>query len=307
MPGGPPAVTPQTGAVRGNECSRGHVPADRGLRDHRRPAHGRPGRQERLDRLPVVPDVRLADDLRRAPRRREGRPLQHLPPARDRRHQQADVPPRHEHPHHALPRDRGGRRGVRLHARRHPRARPPLSGRPPGEDRSGEHRLRALLRAALRLRAGRSHDRAARRRDDLRLEGRGRDRPPTPARRAGDDHGRRRGGRVVHPPCRREARVRRGGGRAGRDQPVRRSRLRVACVQGDVELLAHLDRALALRGPLARDGRPLGARPQAARLPGPRLARRGRDVRAPRGGSVASATGTTATRGSGTRRSRCTR
>jgi GH15 family glucan-1,4-alpha-glucosidase len=35
------------------------------------------------------------------------------------------------------------------------------SGRPPGEDRSGDHRLRGLLPAALRLRTSRSHDRAA--------------------------------------------------------------------------------------------------------------------------------------------------
>ena len=51
------------------------VPTDRGLRDHRRPPHGRARRQERLDRLHVVPEVRLADDLRRAARRRAGRPV----------------------------------------------------------------------------------------------------------------------------------------------------------------------------------------------------------------------------------------
>ena len=53
---------------RGSRGRGAAVPADRGLRDHRRPAHGRARRQRRVDRLPVVPALRLAHDLRQAPR-----------------------------------------------------------------------------------------------------------------------------------------------------------------------------------------------------------------------------------------------
>ncbi len=65
--------------------------------------------------------------------------------------------------------------------------------------------------------------------------------------------------------------------------------------------------AVALHGPLARDGAPLGADPQAADLRADRRDRRRARRRACPSRSAASATGTTATCGSATRPSRSTR
>ena len=112
--------------------------------------------------------------------------------------------------------------------------------------------------------------------------------------------GRRRRGRF-HAARRRVGVVRPRGGDAGRAVAQRRTRLRERGLQGDGELLAPLDRPQHLPGPLARDGEPLGARPEAAHLQRARLDRRRPHVRACRKPSAACATGTTAIPGSATR------
>src|SRR3954454_3468760 len=56
------------------------LPADRGALDRRRPAHRRPGRHRRDDRLVLPGPVRRAVAVRRAARCREGRPLLALLP-----------------------------------------------------------------------------------------------------------------------------------------------------------------------------------------------------------------------------------
>ena len=77
-------------------------------------------------------------------------------------------------------------------------------------------------------------------------------------------------------------------------------------VRRDGRLLAALARAVALQRPLARDGPPLGADAEAADLRADRRARRRADHARCPSSSAASATGTTATPGSATPRSRST-
>ena len=93
----------------------GALSAHRRARPDRRPAHRRARRHRRDDRLVLLPAVRLAERLRGDPRRRPRGPVPHL--ARLRRLElQAALPPRHQHPHHALPDARRSRGGAGLHA-----------------------------------------------------------------------------------------------------------------------------------------------------------------------------------------------
>ena len=143
-------------------------PPDRGLRADRRPAHRRPGRQERLDRLALPAALRLPRLLRRAARRRGQRPLAALPgrrlrgqPALRRRLGRArdDVHHRHRRGHPArrdADRRRPGRRRPPAHRHAGHGADPPRVGRalrlrhraavgpPParGPRRAGDHRGR---------------------------------------------------------------------------------------------------------------------------------------------------------------------
>ena len=74
---------------------------DRRPRAHRRPADRRAGHHRRVDRLVLLPPVRLAQRVRRPARRRARRALPD-PPGRRRLHDQADVPPRHRRPGHPV-------------------------------------------------------------------------------------------------------------------------------------------------------------------------------------------------------------
>ena len=78
-------------------------------------------------------------------------------------------------------------------------------------------------------------------------------------------------------------------------------------VRAHGRVLAALARAVTLRGPLARDDPPLRPDAQAHDLPADRRDRGGADDQPARAARRRRGTGTTATRGSATRRSRCTR
>ena len=241
----------------------GALPAHRRARPDRRPAHRRARRHRRDDRLVLLPALRLAERLRGDPRRRPRGPVPHR--ARRRRLElQAALPPRHQHPHHALPDARRSGGGAGLHApAAHRRGGAPPPHDPPGARRARADALRRRRRPALRLRArpprGRAHparravplSRAGARPLDA-LPARDRRRPRRPrAHRApgrGDGHlrarprrARRAAGAVLR--CRHRRRVRRHRG-----------------------VLAALAAPLALRRALARDGASLGAHAQAAHV-----------------------------------------
>ena len=76
--------------------------AHRGLRHHRRPSHRRAGGQERLDRLPLPPLVRLSLGLCGAARRRSRRSLSARAATR-RRRPPAALPARHQCAAHQVP------------------------------------------------------------------------------------------------------------------------------------------------------------------------------------------------------------
>ena len=117
---------------------------------------------------------------------------------------------------------------------------------------------------------------------------------------------RRDGG--VHAGRRGNRHVRAAAGRSRRRLPAAAVRGRAARPAGpDDWLLAPVVVEVHLHRPLARDGLPLGARPQAHDLRADRRHRRGADLRPARGRRRRRATGTTATPGSATRHSRSTR
>ena len=163
------------------------------------------------------------------------------------------------------------------------------------------------LRAAVRLRRDRP-TRSSGRRTGVRFVSRAarrmalRLRASVPMRRArrrrrGRVHAARRRVGVVHP-------------RAGLARPGRRPAAAPDYVadafKETVELLAPLGRALVLPGPVARDGEPVGGHTEAPHLARARLDRRLAHVRPARAGRRRNGTGTTATPGSATRRSRST-
>ena len=118
----------------------------------------------------------------------------------------------------------------------------------------------------------------------------------------------RRGGGRVH-LARRRVRVRSSSSECapGEESPAARDPDYVADgLQGDGQLLATLGRALLLSGPLARDGEPVGAHPQAPDLAATRLASSPRPTFGLPEAVAGHGTGTTATRGSATHRSRST-
>src|SRR2546425_8685258 len=80
----------------------GRLPPDRRARRDRRPAHGGARRHRRDYRLVLLPAVRLAERLRRDPRRREGRSLSDLARRRE-MGGEAALLAGHERPDHALP------------------------------------------------------------------------------------------------------------------------------------------------------------------------------------------------------------
>ncbi len=152
---------------------------DRGLRPHRRPADGRARRARRLDRLVLLPPLRLGRVLRSAPRHAGQRPLAARAGGRDPQ-VDATLPPRHARPRVGLRDRRRLGAGDRLHAaaRRRARHRPHRRGaRRRGADALG-------ARDPLRLRLDRALGAPRRRR---------------PCRR-------RRPGRALLPHARRNAR-----------------------------------------------------------------------------------------------------
>ena len=173
---------------------------------------------------------------------------------------EAALLPRHERPHHALP-DRGGRGGdPGVHADRGVEggcSSPPP--RPPGRGRARRDALPRRNAAALQLRTRPPRSRAVRARRGLPLA------EPV-SRPPGDDADRLRRNRD-------SLRVHRAGGIVRHVRPrAGRARLRAARVlgggnarrvRGDDRLLAQVALALAIQGPLARDGQPLGAHPEA--------------------------------------------
>ena len=200
--------------------------AHRRLRHHRRPSHGRAGGQERVDRLPLPPVVRLTLGVCSSPRRRSRRPLPDRAAAR-RRGAQAAVPARHQRAAHQVPvRQRRGR-GVRLHAGGGRRRRTqPRASREDGPRRGA---FRHALRAALRLRPRHAHGRAARRHGNPVRRPLRRARAGAAAALVGPDAARggsRRG--PVHARRRRVGVVRPRGGDGGRAVALRAPRLRDA-------------------------------------------------------------------------------
>ena len=113
-----PSKTSSRGASRGHRGRvRGRLPPDRRARARRRPAHGRPGRHGRHDRLVLLPGLRRAERVRRDPRQGPRRLLR-APSRRGRLDVQAALLPRHERPHHPLLHARRRGRGAGLHADR---------------------------------------------------------------------------------------------------------------------------------------------------------------------------------------------
>ena len=259
-----------------------------------------------------APAVRLAEHLRRAAGPRARRPLPD-PAAADRLRHQAAVLPRHRHPGHPV-HDRGRRRrGGRLHAGR------------PAPTATDRHRLVRVVRCvrgqmtfdvevapAVRLRreaSTRLH--ADRGRRGLRERRHGDDAAPRP--RAG----RRAAGSMrvdeTATTCTATLTLQAGQVRGvvlETGRPGRRGRSAPAEVRAAVRrhgrVLAVLAGAVDVHRPLAGDAGPLGDHPEADDLR-PDAARW--SPRRPPGcpsRSAASATGTTATPGSATPRSRCT-
>ena len=93
----------------------GALPAHRRARHDRRPAHRRVGRHGRDHRLVLLPAVRLAECVRRDPRRRPRGCVPHFARVRQLEFKAA-LPTRHQHPDHALPHARRGGGGAGLHA-----------------------------------------------------------------------------------------------------------------------------------------------------------------------------------------------
>ena len=233
---------------------------------------------------------------------RAGRALPARPPPRGRAAETA-LPARHLRSADALSLRRWRGRGFRLHADRGRAAR--ARRRPAREDGPRRGPLPHGVPAALRLRAGHPHRRADRRRRPLRRRERPGARVPPPRLGPGAHRG-RGGGGGVHASRRRVGVLRLRAGGAGRGVAVRRPRLRRAGVQGHGQLLARLGGPLDLPRPLARDGEPLRPDAQAAHLAALRLDRRRPHLRPARSRSAAGGTGTTATPGSATPRSRST-
>ena len=205
-----------------------------------------------VDRLPVLPALRLADRVRGAARRREGRALQHRARPRP-TPAEADVPAGHQRPGDALPVRGGRRRGHRLHAgrRRAPRAR---------DRASRDVRARAVdvpgaLRAALRLRPRRRTGEVRAGRGRVPLARRGRVGLRLRAAGAAGDRGRRRGRRVRR--CRPGETVDFVLEACGARPPERRRRPGWVDrrLRRDRRVLARAGWRIPLPGTLARDGR----------------------------------------------------
>jgi len=235
------------------------VPADFGLRAALGLPFGRARLQGRLDRLVRVPPLRGATRLRSAPRLEEGRVLPRRSNGGLRGN--AALHPEHERPPDDVP-DLEGTRQT------HGRPRSPCGGGasgPPADParamRVGRGGGEASVRAALRLRAHGTADRAARGESRHRLRRSGRARPADRARdRGGGDvdlrgdasaqAGRRRSNRAdLVPPA----------GAEGRDLAPRADPRRA---RRHDRLLAGLGRALRLQGPVPGRGPAQRARPQ---------------------------------------------
>ena len=294
-----PGPARNVGRDRDQEPEDARVPAHRRSRTDRRPPYGGAGDDRRHRRLAVPAPLRLAQRLRLAARRRGRGELPHRSGGR-RLRRPAALPPGHGDPGHPLHERGRRRRAGRLHAG------DPRAGRdgtaaagPRGEGRPRAHALRARVRSALRLRPDGPRGRAGRRgrglphrratADAARVRPRAGWRRRARRVRAGPGRRRgRRGPRVVGPPA----------------APGAQGRGDVGALRGHRALLEGLARAGQLPRPLAGHGQPLGHHPQAHDL----RARAARRWRRPRAGcpsrSGASATGTTATPGSATARSR---
>ena len=255
----------------------------------------------RVDRLALLPPLRLRRLLRRAPRRARTRPL--AARAVDAGDEHAPLPPRHARPRDDAGRPRTARsRASRLHAaaRQGARHRPDRRGRRGQRPLPlGARRSASTTAASSRGCASAHEERHARR--DRRARRALLPHPGADARR-GHAHGlgvRGRRGRArpvrphVVPVARRRSRADRP--RAG----ARRHR----------ELLARVERGVRGRAAAraGRRGAPLAHRAQGAHVPADRRHRRRADDVAAGVDRLAFATGTTATAGCATRRSRCSR
>ena len=183
------------------------VQTDRGLRDHRGPADDRAGGHRRLARLPLLPALRLAVDLRRDAGTRERRdvPDRHRPGARP---PQAALPARHERPHDPLPLARGRGRGHRLHAGRRDAAH--ARGRPAREGGARPVHVPGPLPTGLQLREGLPPDREGGRGAPVRAGRRG-EPDAAPAHAGGARRRRRRRRRRGHARFGRDGRLHPGG------------------------------------------------------------------------------------------------
>ena len=107
-----------------------------------------------IDRLALLPALRLAQRLRRHPRRRQRRPVRHRPHRRG-VPLQAALLPGHQRPGDPVPRGLRGGRGRRLHAGRSGRREVRTAMRGPHVTQRSRHRAVAdAMRSRLRLRPG---------------------------------------------------------------------------------------------------------------------------------------------------------
>ena len=293
--------------ARRNSAEGSHgLPADRELRRHRRPAHGRARRHGRVDRLPVRA---RASTRRRCSRRCSTTSAAAASSSRrcSTAHagSSSTCPTRTCSSRASSPTTASPRSPTSCRSRRrrttHNVVRRAKTVR-------GEVRFRMVLPAALRLRARHPHRRAHARRRALHLDGKPtaialRLRTSVPAAH----RGRRR--RVAEFTLRADesALVRPRAGRSpGRSRRAARRDYVAEAFKDTVELLARWIGRSDVPGPLARDGEPLGAHAEAAHLAALRLDRRRADLRPARADRRRAQLGLSLHAGSATRRSRST-
>ena len=260
-------MSPGPGRVHPRRTKHGALPEHQRSRADRRPADGRPGYHGRDGGLVLLSPVRLAQRLRLAAGRGQGRLLpDHAGPGRFRL--PAAVLPGHRHPDHPVHDPGRGWRGDRLHAGgRGPGHQPPPAG-PAGPGGARHDAVRGRHQAALRLRPPAAQAGDHRRGRPVPHRPAGADpahggRPRHPARRPGRRAGAGRRG-LAHAPDPEGGRERRdGAGVHGRPAAAAAGRHPGDPVHRDRRLLARLAAQVHLHRPVAGDGHPLGDDAQA--------------------------------------------